>query len=59
MSKQISRRNFFGTFGKSAVVAAVAAALPTKFISSVDKASKKEKIKIAIHPSAVKRTKKV
>lgn len=59
MSKQISRRNFFGTFGKGAVIAAVAAALPAKLISSVNKVSKKEKIKVVIHPSAVKRTKKV
>ena len=59
MSKQISRRNFFGTLGKGAVLAATATVLPIKLISSVNKVSKKEKIKIAIHPSAVKRTKKV
>lgn len=59
MSKQINRRDFFGTFGKGAVITAVAAVLPTKLISSVNKVSKKEKIKIVIHPSAVKRTKKV
>ncbi len=58
MTKQINRRNFFGMLGKSAIVTA-AAALPAKFISSVDRISKKEKIKIVIHPSAVKRTKKV
>lgn len=57
MTKQINRRNFFGMLGKSAIV--TAAALPAKFISSVDRISKKEKIKIVIHPSAVKRTKKV
>ncbi len=59
MVKQINRRSFFSTFGKGAVITAVAAALPTKFISSVERVSKKEKIKIVIHPSAVKRAKKV
>jgi len=59
MTKKINRRNFFSTFGKGVVITAVAASLPTKFISSVNRVSKKEKINIVIHPSAVKRTKKV
>ncbi|NJD21367.1 MAG: hypothetical protein FIA82_01680 [Melioribacter sp.] len=59
MTKKIDRRSFFSTFGKGAIITAVVSALPTKFISSIDRVSKKEKINIVIHPSAVKRTKKV
>ncbi len=59
MKKKIDRRSFFSTLGKGAVITAVAVSLPTKFISSIDRVSKKEKINIVIHPSAVKRTKKV
>ncbi len=59
MKKKIDRRSFFSTIGKGVIITAVASALPTKFISSIDRISKKEKINIVIHPSAVKRTKKV
>lgn len=56
---KINRKKFFGTVGKNAFIAAIASAIPYKFFSSVIKASDKKKIKVAVHPSAVKRTSKV
>ena len=56
---KINRKIFFEKIGKGVFVAAVASVIPFKFITSVTKASSNKKIKVTIHPSAVKRNDKV
>ena len=55
----MNRNKFFATLGKSTILIAIATAIPFKFFSNLSKASREKKIKIAIHPSAVKRNGKV
>ena len=54
--KTISRKKFFGTLGKGAVVVAIASMLPFNLFAKKEKKSK-NKIDIKIHPSAVRRNK--
>lgn len=54
--KKLDRKKFFSFITKGAALAAVSSFLPTKFLSSINKASEK-KIAIKIHPEAVKRNK--
>jgi len=57
--KKIGRKNFFSTIGKGSIIAAIGSLLPLKYFTSVVKNSNQNKIKIELHPSAVKRNKKV
>jgi len=56
---KINRKIFFEKIGKGVFVAAVASIIPFKFFTSNGITSTKNKIKIKIHPSAVKRNDKV
>lgn len=56
---KINRKNFFEKIGKGALAAAVASAIPFKFVASIAKASSNKKVTVKIHPSAVKRNDKV
>ena len=55
----MNRNKFFATLGKSTILVAIATAIPFKFFSNLNRVSREKKIKIAIHPSAVKRNGKV
>jgi len=57
--EKMDRNKFFGTLGKGALVAAVSALMPFKMFSNLPKAYGGKKIKISIHPSAIKRNGKV
>lgn len=57
--KKLDRKKFFNTIGKGALITAIASVLPVKYFTSVVKSSDQNKIKIELHPSAVKRNKKV
>ncbi len=57
--EKISRNKFFGAIGKGVIATAITAALPIKFFSNVSKTTRQEKIKVAVHPSAIKRNDKV
>jgi len=57
--ENMNRTKFFGTLGKGAVAAAITAAIPFKFFSILSKVSRQKKIKVVVHPSAVKRNGKV
>ncbi len=56
--ENINRKKFFTLVGFSALATTVLNLFPTKIFASVSKASEK-KIKVNIHPEAVKRIKKV
>lgn len=45
--------------GKGAFLAVAASAIPFNFFNKIAKASEQKKIKVEIHPSAVKRNNKV
>jgi hypothetical protein len=54
--KKYTRKNFFSTVGKGSLYTFLAAVLPIKLFASVKNS---DKIKIQIHPNAVKRNNKV
>jgi hypothetical protein len=56
--QNMNRKKFFGFLGKSSIVAAIASIMPYKYFSNAFKNSL-PKIKVTIHPSAVKRSEKV
>jgi hypothetical protein len=56
---KISRKKFFASIGITAALAYMASALPMKFVKSVSQNANRKHVKISIHPSAIKRTKKV
>ena len=57
--EKMNRNKFFGTIGKGTLVAAVISFIPFKIFSNLSKASERKKIKVSIHPSAIKRNGKV
>jgi len=64
MSNEIKRKEFFKTIGKGAIAAALLSFIPVKIYSFVSKRinlnkqeHNKNRIKIIINPSAVKRNK--
>ncbi len=57
--ESMNRNKFFTTLGKSTLLLAIASAIPFNFFSKLSKVSTEKKIKIAIHPSSVKRNNKV
>lgn len=58
METKIDRRNFFGKIGKVSLIAAVVSVIPFKIFGK-GKISGTQKVKVKIHPSAVKRNNKV
>ncbi|MFA7228982.1 MAG: hypothetical protein WC061_08100 [Melioribacteraceae bacterium] len=59
MNNTIDRKSFFSMLGKGSVAAAIASVLPVKFLTAAVNSSDPKKVKIEIHPSAVKRNEKV
>jgi len=57
-SEKIVRKKFFSILGIGVLAVTAASLLPFKLFKSPVKVIRGEKIKIAIHPSAVKRTNK-
>ena len=58
MKNTFNRKIFFEKIGKAALIISVASAIPIK-VFGTKKKYVNEKIKINIHPSAVKRSSKV
>ena len=54
VNKNIGRRKFFDRIGKSALAVTLFSSLPVKLFA---KENKNQKVKVLIHPSAIKRTK--
>lgn len=54
INKNIGRRKFFDRIGKSALAVGLFSSFPFKVLA---KENKNQKVKVLIHPSAVKRTK--
>lgn len=55
--KNLDRKKFLGIIGLGALIGFIASVLPVKFFRSKQISSKK--VKVNLHPSAVKRTNKV
>ncbi len=53
--KKINRKNFFGNVGMGLLFIGLMKNLPFKFLNNIKRNSKK--IKVTIHPSAIKRNK--
>ena len=54
VNNKIGRRKFFGRLGMGALAITVISSLPFKLFA---KQNKEQKVKVLIHPAAVKRTK--
>lgn len=55
MKRTINRKKFFGNIGKGFLLIAVVKYFPFKFIKNINRNS--AKVKVTIHPSAIKRNK--
>ena len=55
MKRTIDRKKFFGNIGMGLIFIGVMKNLPFKFLSNIKRNSKK--VKVLIHPSAIKRNK--
>jgi len=55
MKRTINRKKFFGNIGMGLIFIGVMKNLPFKFLSNIKRNSKK--VKVLIHPSAIKRNK--